>query len=59
DETVSEVGALSLILGFLTSAITSYFSINLLLELIKKQQFHYFTPYCLILGIFLIYSSLF
>ena len=59
DETVSEVGALSLILGFLTSVITSYFSINLLLELIKKQQFHYFTPYCLILGIFLIYSSLF
>jgi len=59
DETVSEVGALKLILGFLTSVITSYFSINLLLELIKKQQFHYFTPYCLILGIFLIYSSLF
>ena len=59
DETISEVGVLPLILGFLTSAITSYFSINLLLELIKKQQFHYFTPYCLILGIFLIYSSLF
>ena len=59
DETISEVGALKLILGFLTSVITSYFSINLLLELIKKQQFHYFTPYCLILGIFLIYSSLF
>ena len=59
DETVSEVGELSLILGFLTSVITSYFSINLLLELIKKQQFHYFTPYCLILGIFLISSSLF
>jgi undecaprenyl-diphosphatase len=59
DETVSDVGILPLILGFLTSAITSYFSINLLLELIKKQQFHYFTPYCLILGIYLISSSLF
>ena len=59
DETVSEVGILPLILGFLTSAIVSYFSINLLLELIKKQRFHYFTPYCLILGIYLISSSLF
>ena len=59
DETVSEVGELPLILGFLSSVITSYFSINLLLELIKKQQFHYFTPYCLILGIYLISNSLF
>jgi len=59
DETVSEVSELSLILGFVTSVITSYFSINLLLQLIKKQQFHYFTPYCLILGFFLIYTSLF
>ena len=58
DETVSEVGLLPLLLGFISSLVTSYFSINLLLELIKKQQFHYFTPYCLALGIFLIYSSL-
>jgi len=58
DETVSEVGPLPLLLGFISSLVTSYFSINLLLELIKKQQFHYFTPYCLALGIFLIYSSL-
>jgi len=59
NDTVSEVSEFSLILGFITSVITSYFSINLLLQLIKKQQFHYFTPYCLILGIFLIYTSLF
>ena len=59
DETISEVGALSLILGFISSVITSYFSINLLLTLVKKQQFHYFTPYCLGLGLFLIYTSLF
>ena len=42
DETISEVGTLSLMLGFLSSVITSYFSINILLNLIKKQQFHYF-----------------
>ena len=59
DETISEVGTLSLMLGFLSSVITSYFSINILLNLIKKQQFHYFTPYCILLGFFLIYTSLF
>ena len=59
DETISDVGALPLILGFLSSVITSYFSINLLLTLVKKQQFHYFTPYCIALGLFLIYTSLF
>ena len=59
DETISEVGTLSLILGFMSSVITSYFSINILLNLIKKQQFHYFTPYCILLGFLLIYTSLF
>ncbi len=59
DETISEVGTLSLMLGFMSSVITSYFSINILLNLIKKQQFHYFTPYCILLGLLLIYTSLF
>jgi len=59
DNTASAVGEVPLIFGFISSVITSYFSINLLLQLIKKQQFHYFTPYCLILGFFLIYTSLF
>ena len=59
DETISDVGTLSLILGFMSSVITSYFSINILLNLIKKQQFHYFTPYCIFLGFLLIYTSLF
>ena len=59
DETISEVGPASLFLGFISSAVTSYFSINLLLGLIKKQQFHYFTPYCIVLGSILVYLSLF
>ena len=59
NETISEVGTLSLMLGFMSSVITSYFSINILLNLIKKQQFHYFTPYCILLGFLLIYTSLF
>lgn len=59
DETVDEVGILALSLGFISSAITSYFAVSALLKLIKQQKFHYFTPYCIILGMFLIYTSLF
>ena len=59
DETVDEVGILALSLGFFSSAITSYFAVSALLKLIKQQKFHYFTPYCIILGMFLIYTSLF
>ena len=59
DETVAEVGALSLIIGFLTSLVISYFAVNVLLELVEKQKFHYFTPYCLIVGSALIIDSLF
>ena len=58
DETLAEVGALSLALGFGTSVVTSYFAVNALLELIKQQKFHYFTPYCLVLGLVLIFDSL-
>jgi len=58
DETVNEVGLLPLVLGFLASVITSYLAINFLLELIRKQQFHYFSPYCVILGLFLIFETL-
>ncbi len=58
DETVSEVGALSLLLGFVASVITSYLAVNALLELIKQQKFHYFTPYCIVLGLILIFDSL-
>lgn len=59
DETIDEVGILALSLGFISSAITSYFAVSALLKLIKQQKFHYFTPYCIILGMFLIYTSLF
>ncbi len=59
DETVDEVGIAALSLGFISSVITSYFAVSALLKLIKQQKFHYFTPYCIILGMFLIYTSLF
>ncbi len=56
--TLDEVGFSSIVLGFFASSISSFLSIKFLLRLIDKQQFHYFTPYCFLLGIFLIYQSL-
>ena len=58
-ETLEEVGPLSIILGFFASSISSFLSIKFLLKLIDRQQFHYFTPYCLIIGTALIFESLF
>ena len=57
-ETGSEVGVRALSLGFVASVVTSYFAVNVLLELIKQQKFHYFTPYCIVLGLILIFDSL-
>ena len=45
-------GIAALSLGFISSVITSYFAVSALLKLIKQQKFHYFTPYCIILGMF-------
>lgn len=56
--TLEEVGFISILLGFLASVISSFFSIKILLKLINNQQFHYFTPYCLIIGLILILESL-
>ena len=56
--TLSEIGPLSLILGFLASVVTSYLAVNVLLKLIRQHKFHYFTPYCVALGLILIFDSL-
>ena len=37
--------------GFLSSFIVGYFAIRILLKLIQKGKFHWFAPYCLIIGI--------
>ena len=52
--TLEEVGLVSVIIGFLASVASSFLSIKFLLKIIKNQQFHYFTPYCFIIGTFLI-----
>lgn len=55
--TLEEVGLVSILLGFLSSVISSFVSIKFLLGVINSQKFHYFTPYCLAIGIFLIFES--
>ena len=57
ESTLEEVGLNSIIFGFLASVISSFLSIKFLLKLINNQQFHYFTPYCLIIGVFLILDN--
>ena len=56
-DTLDEVGLDSIVLGFLSSVISSFLSIKFLLIIINKQKFHYFTPYCLLIGIFLIFDN--
>ena len=57
ESTLEEVGLISIILGFLASVISSFLSIRFLIKVINNQQFHYFMPYCLIIGIFLILDN--
>jgi len=56
-DTLEEVGLVSILLGFSFSVISSFVSIKFLLAVINSQKFHYFTPYCLTIGIFLILES--
>ncbi len=56
-DTLEEVGLVSIVLGFSASVISSFLSIKFLLAVINNQKFHYFTPYCLIIGFFLIFDD--
>ena len=56
-DTLEEVGLVSILLGFSFSVISSFVSIKFLLAVINSQKFHYFTPYCLMVGTFLIFES--
>ena len=58
-DTLEEVGLVSILLGFSFSVISSFVSIKFLLAVINNQKFHYFTPYCLMIGTFLIFESYF
>ena len=54
---LNEVGLVSIMLGFSASVLSSFVSVKVLLAVINSRKFHYFTPYCIIIGIFLIYDN--
>ena len=47
----NNISIISLIIGFISSAIVGYFIIKLLLQLISKGKFYYFSFYCIFLSI--------
>lgn len=54
----SEIGKIeisSYVIGFLASAIVGYLTIKLLINIIKRGSLHYFSYYCLGLGVFLLF----
>jgi undecaprenyl-diphosphatase len=50
---------LALIIGTIVSAIVGYFTLKLLMFIIKKNKFSWFSLYCLILGLIIIGISIF
>jgi len=44
-----------LVIGTISSMITGYFAIKLLLKLIEMQKLQYFAYYCFVLGFILIF----
>jgi undecaprenyl-diphosphatase len=40
-----------LVLAFLAAAISGIFAIRFLVRLLKSQKFHFFAPYCAVLGV--------
>ena len=51
-------GVLPLLTGMLAALIVGIFSIKLLLAVVKRGRLYYFSPYCIILGILAIITSL-
>ncbi|MBW1781571.1 MAG: undecaprenyl-diphosphate phosphatase [Deltaproteobacteria bacterium] len=48
---ITRMGAVPLILGFLSSAFVGFVALKLLMGMVKKGHFYYFAPYCWAIGI--------
>jgi undecaprenyl-diphosphatase len=44
--------------GAIASCITGYLALNILFHIVKKGRLHYFSPYCLLMGIISVISGL-
>jgi len=48
---VTRVGVIPLIAGFLSSALVGFLALKLLMKMVRKGHFYYFAPYCWAIGI--------
>jgi undecaprenyl-diphosphatase len=55
---IASVGWTAAVTGTIVAAIIGYLSINALLQIIKKQKFHWFAVYCWIIGAIVLFYSL-
>ncbi|MDD5181946.1 MAG: undecaprenyl-diphosphate phosphatase [Candidatus Nanoarchaeia archaeon] len=55
---ISSVGLQFAIAGIVLSALVSFFAIKWLLDIIKKQRFHWFAVYCWLIGLAVIVYTL-
>lgn len=56
--TIASVGLQFAMAGIIISALVSFFAIKWLLDIIKKQKFHWFALYCWLIGIAVIVYAL-
>jgi len=54
---ITRVGAIPLILGFLSSAGVGFLALKILMRMIQKGHFYYFAPYCWAIGILTVVFS--
>ena len=50
-EAIARVGAVTLVLGFASSALVGFMALKILMGMVKKGHFYYFAPYCWAVGI--------
>ena len=58
DLSSTDINIAPLIIGMIVSVIVGYAALKLLLKIIQKKQIHYFAPYCLILGVFILSQTI-
>jgi undecaprenyl-diphosphatase len=57
-DSISQGALVGLVIGFATAALSGYYALKLLFNLLEKRRFHLFGFYCLTIGAFTIIFSL-
>ena len=53
----SEVGLVELAVGTTAAMVTGLLALKLLITLVERQRFHWFVPYCVVLGLALVWMG--